>query len=561
MKHVYKRPKMYPKQEEAFFTDRRISCIEASTKAGKAMHHLEPVLTPSGEVPISKLQVGDVVVDPHGGVANVTGVFPQGVKALYRFSVQGVGSVLCCEEHLWKVSCDGVSFVFSTGALIGLLEDDVEVMVPVYENGFLSLEKLTSIEFETHDEAVCISVDSQKRLFVTRSGIVTHNTHAAVAWIFEKALIEGKPGRNYWWVAPISGQAEIAFRRMKLAIPFKDLYKDNQVQQYITLPNDARIWFKSGDKPDSLYGEDVFGAVIDEASRVKEESWHAVRSTLTATRGPIRLIGNVKGKNNWFYKLSRVAESGADPNMYYEKITAIDAVAAGVLDVQEILDAKKIYPENVFKELYLAEPSDDHGNPFGWDHIEACVFKDKDGKPTQKLADGPPVAFGWDVAKSTNWTVGIGLNRKGQVCEYYRWRDNWDATIKRILAVTKRKPAYVDSTGGGDPIEEALQRAGGGNFQGLKFSRQSKQDLMVLLATGIQQREVGYPMGEIVKELHAFEYEISPSGNVLYSAPRGVHDDTVDALAMAYKMLKEQQYHSIDVAPIQLLRQSPWAIT
>jgi phage FluMu gp28-like protein len=274
----------------------------------------------------------------------------------------------------------------------------------------------------------------------------------------------------------------------------------------------------------------------------------------------VRLIGNIKGRNNWFYKLARVAESGADPNMHFEKITCVDAVAAGVLDIEEIKAAKRIYPENVFRELYLAEPSDDQGNPFGYKYIERCIFKDEDNKPTNRLAEGPPIAFGWDVAKSMNWTVGIGLNRKGQVCEFHRWKDNWDGTINRIISVTRSVAAYVDSTGGGDPIEETLRRRGGNNFRGMKFSRQSKQDLMVLLATGIQQEKIGFPDGPIVKELLAFEYEVSPSGNVLYSAPKGVHDDTVDALAMAYKMLREQQFTTMDVAPLEINRESPWAI-
>lgn len=401
---------------------------------------------------------------------------------------------------------------------------------------------------------------NDKRITVCEASTKAGKTHGAIAWLFEQALIHGKPGREYWWVAPVASQSEIAFRRMKLAIPFRELYKDHKVQQYIELPNDARIRFKSADHPDSLYGEDVWAAVIDEASRVKEDSWHAVRSTLTATRGPIRLIGNVKGRNNWFYQLARIAQTGADPNMNYEKITCIDAVAAGVLDIEEIKAAKRIYPENVFRELYLAEASDDHGNPFGYDYIEKCIFRDEDGKRTQKLADGPAIAYGWDVAKSMNFTVGIGLNRKGEVCEFHRWKDNWEGTISRILSIVGNKPAYVDSTGGGDPIEESLQRRGGANFRGMKFSRQSKQDLMVLLATGIQQQKIKFPDGVIVTELNAFEYDISPSGNVLYSAPKGVHDDCVDSLAMAYKMLREQQFTTLDVAPIEITRTSPWAI-
>jgi hypothetical protein len=36
---------------------------------------------------------------------------------------------------------------------------------------------------------------------------------------------------------------------------------------------------QSADNPDTLYGEDVHAAVIDEASRMKEDSFYAVRST------------------------------------------------------------------------------------------------------------------------------------------------------------------------------------------------------------------------------------------------------------------------------------------
>lgn len=400
---------------------------------------------------------------------------------------------------------------------------------------------------------------NDKRISTCEGGTKSGKTVCAISWLFEKALIDGNKRKNYWWVAPVASQSEIAFRRMKDAIPFRELYSDNKVQQVITLANGARIAFKTGDNPDNLYGEDVYACIIDEASRVKPESWHAVRSTLTATRGPIRMVGNVKGRSNWFYRLCRMAEEG-HPDMAYTKLTCYDAAKAGVIDWQEIEDAKKIYPENVFKELYLCEPADDHGNPFGSEYIQRQILIDAEGRPTRDTAKGKPIAWGWDVAKSMNWTVGIGLNKRGEVCEFHRWRDSWDATLKRIIALTGRVPAYVDSTGGGDPVDEILQRHGGTNFRGFKFSRQSKQDLMVLLATGIQQAKLWYPDGRIVEELEAFEYEISPSGNVLYSAPRGVHDDAVDALAMAYKMYNQNTYSQVVVAPQELTRDSPWQL-
>lgn len=194
-----------------------------------------------------------------------------------------------------------------------------------------------------------------------RYGVIEASTKAGktagcLIWLFERASVYGGSGRAYWWVAPVYSQAEIAFRRMKRALP-RSLYKSNDTEQTLELPNGARLFFKSGEKPDNLYGEDVYAAVVDEASRIREESWHALRSTLTATRGPVRIIGNVKGRGNWFYHLARKAQRGA-PDMHYAKITAYDAVAAGILNQQEIDDARSVLPEQVFRELYEASPGD-----------------------------------------------------------------------------------------------------------------------------------------------------------------------------------------------------------
>ena len=94
--------------------------------------------------------------------------------------------------------------------------------------------------------------------------------------------------------------------------------------------------------------------VIDEASRVKADSWYACRSTLTATKGPVRIIGNVRGKKNWMYTLARRAEAG-DPGLEYHKITADDAVASGVLDREEIESARADLPDDVFDQLVLRQ--------------------------------------------------------------------------------------------------------------------------------------------------------------------------------------------------------------
>jgi phage FluMu gp28-like protein len=364
------------------------------------------------------------------------------------------------------------------------------------------------------DERYCIVEGS------TKSG----KTAPCLIWLAEQAMA-GKEGWNYWWVAPVYSQAEIAYRRMKRGLP-RELYHSNDSDKWIELANGTRIWFKTAEKPDNLYGEDVYAAVIDEASRCREEAWEAIRSTITATRGPVRIIGNVKGRKNWAYRMARKAEAG-ESGMHYARVTAYDAVKAGILDHDEIEAARRELPDAVFRELYLAEASDDEGNPFGIKAIRECIAP---------LSEADPKAWGWDLAKSVDWTAGIALDRKRRTCRFHRFQKPWQETIETIRHETAATPALVDSTGVGDPIVESLQRAQGRNFEGFKFSSPSKQQLMEGLALAIQRQEVRFPDGVIVSELEAFEYVYTRTG-VRYSAPEGMHDDCVMALALAVQKM------------------------
>jgi len=56
------------------------------------------------------------------------------------------------------------------------------------------------------------------------------------------------------------------------------------------------------------------------------------------------------------------------------------------------------------------------------------------------------------------------------------------------------------------------------------------------LALAFEQESIGIPDNQILlNELQAFSIERLPSGNYRYTAPNGMHDDTVIALALANK--------------------------
>lgn len=378
-------------------------------------------------------------------------------------------------------------------------------------------------------------IDCPERYAVIEASTKSGKTTSMIVWLFEEAL-KAKRNQSVFWIAPVFLQARIAFDRMQDYISDKKFFTVNEARLSITLAHGAIISFKGSDNPDTLYGDDCYAAVIDEASRVKEDSWHAIRTTLTKTGGKCKLIGNVKGRHNFFYLLAQKAKKG-EADFYYKKITAYDAVKAGILSLAEVEDSKALLPDNVFKRDYLAEPSDDGGNPFGLQFIQQCAYP---------MSSAEPVCFGIDLAKSIDFTVIIGLDKNGCVCYFDRAQCPYEETIRKINNL-KQAPCMIDSTGVGAAVVEKVQMTRH-TVTGFHFSQTSKQEIMGGLAVGIQQRKLSFPdysttklhygdPGNIKIELESFEYEYTQTG-VRYSAPSGLHDDCVCALALAYHQFK-----------------------
>lgn|GEM_PF-1121401 len=201
-----------------------------------------------------------------------------------------------------------------------------------------------------------------ERFTIVEASTKTGKTFSMIYRIFEiahgfengKKVLDVKSGYNFWWIAPVYSQAKIAFDRLWGVIGRSGLYTRNKSELTITTPLGSVIDFKSADNPDNLYGEDVYFAVFDEFTRAKPEAWYALRSTLSFTKAKCKFIGNYKGNSNWGHQLGLKSET--DPENYkYFKITAYDAVDAGILDKEEVEQARKDLPAFMFKALYLAE--------------------------------------------------------------------------------------------------------------------------------------------------------------------------------------------------------------
>jgi len=270
---------------------------------------------------------------------------------------------------------------------------------------------------------------SPQRIVITEASTKAGKSVGALCWLFEQGWAGGG-GRSYGWMAPINKTAmEIGYRGMK---EFLDQWDDKRLfwrevisKQQIEITDRSkkvhcRFNFFGSEDPDSVYGFEYWAAVVDEGSRCREESWQALFTTMTFTNGPMRVIGNVKNKGTWMYRLGELGRKGSD--LYgYQKITAIDAMEAGVLTKEAIDAARETLPDEIFERDYMAVPHDDARSFFRSQVLEKQreLFVRKPVRrrfshQTNELTDDPGgnwYCWGGPVySKCTNYVFGIDIS-------------------------------------------------------------------------------------------------------------------------------------------------------
>lgn len=343
---------------------------------------------------------------------------------------------------------------------------------------------------------------------------------------FGKSLISqnisienGLANKKVAYITPTYQLGKTFFQEICKILPEK-VYKKNESDLTISFITGGQIRFFTGERLDALRGLKFHLVIIDEASYIAnlQEGWlNSIRPTLTDYKGLAIFLSTPRGKN-FFYSLYM---KGGEPDWESFKFTTYDNPH---IDPSEVDAAKFQLPNVVFEQEYMANPMENAANPFGSEHINACV---KDG------IAGKAEYYGIDLAKSVDWTVIIGLDKLGQVVHFERFQKDWLQTKETILRLPKNLPIMIDSTGVGDAIVEELQKKFT-QMHGFKFTSTSKQQLLEALANSIQTKTISYPNGLIKEELEIFEYTFTPTG-VRYSAPTGFHDDCVIALALANK--------------------------
>lgn len=321
------------------------------------------------------------------------------------------------------------------------------------------------------------------------------------------------------------------------AIIFQPIEKRKNAQERrIEFVTGGLLEFWSLDDINAGRGRKYKRVIVDEAAMVKMlmDHWQIVlRSTLADYEGDAWFLSTPKGRNG-FWQMWQWGQDPLRPEWHSWQIPTHDNPH---INPSEIEAMRQSMPELIFNQEVMAQFLEDAGG----------VFRRVTDAATAVFLDKPqagPYVFGVDWGKMNDFTVIVVLDAKTkQMVHLDRFNQiDYHVQVGRLAALAERfRPVGIvaERNSMGDPIIEQLQRQG---LPVLPFTTTNATK-----TRAIDELAMAFERGEIeilndlilIGELQAYEMERLPSGMLRYSAPAGMHDDCVMALAMGWQGVME----------------------
>jgi hypothetical protein len=336
-------------------------------------------------------------------------------------------------------------------------------------------------------------------------------------------------GGRAWWIAPSYKISEVGWRplaRMARHIPGA---KVKLADKEVTLPNGGAVAVRSADSQGGLRGEGLDFVVFDECAFMREEAWtEEIRPALSDKLGRALFISTPKGRN-WFWNIwTRGQAHDGDWASFQFKTSDNPFIAPS-----EVEAAKADLPELVYLQEYEAQFVDMEGSVFR--RIQEAIY----GEALELPADKAQYVAGVDVAAAVDYTVCsvIDIGTNTMVYQDRFNRVDYNVLEDRLQALYHRwrlTNMVVEANSIGQPVLDHLYGRGMA-ITPFTTTNVTKQGIITDLQSAFEHGEIhiaNYPV--MVSELLSFESKRNASGSFSYSAPEGMHDDTVMSLALAW---------------------------
>jgi predicted phage terminase large subunit-like protein len=349
-----------------------------------------------------------------------------------------------------------------------------------------------------------------------------------------EAVLRASTGQACWWICPSfasaafqSGWRMLEFYSTKL--PGASLHS---LRRTLDLPGGGFVQFKTSEEIDSLRGESINFAVIDESAHIQslQNLWElCLRSCLLDRKGHAWFISTPHG-HNYFHDLFQRGKNGDAAWASFQ----FPSTSNPYLDATELADIAKDMPTLVKRQEIDAE----------FVQLAGAMFKRDDVRILETEPAGVHWVRSWDLAFTTkttsDYTAGIKVGMMEDGCivvtNIVRGRWEWPQAV-RIIAATAQAdgptvPQGIEVVGAqtgmiqtlmADPLLANL------TFQPISV-HQDKVSRALPVISRCEQKKLAIVRGDWNKE---FLDELS-------SFPESKHDDMVDALSASLVMLSSE---------------------
>ena len=349
-----------------------------------------------------------------------------------------------------------------------------------------------------------------------------------------ECLDAASKGGRAWWVSPSYKTSEVGWRPLRQIVRKIPNAEIRLADRMVILPGGGLVAIRSADNPDSLRGEGLDFVVMDECAFMQKEAWtEAIRPALSDRQGKALFISTPKGRN-WFWENYQRGINGEEGWASWTFPTSTNPF----IEKGEIEAARRDLPEIIFRQEYLAEFIESDGGVFR--RVQEAAILDP-----QEPQAGRQYVAGVDVASSVDFTVVSVLDAESKEMVYLdRFnRVDYPVLIDRLESVYHRynlTSMVVESNSIGRPvIDELVSR--GLNIVPFTTTSATKQVIIQNLQSAFENGQIRVLNDAVlIGELLSFESKRNASGGFSYSAPDGMHDDTVMALAFAWNAMQER---------------------
>jgi len=296
--------------------------------------------------------------------------------------------------------------------------------------------------------------------------------------------------------------------------------------------------------------------VMDEAAFMPEDVVASVIFPMLATTtGTAIMLSTPWGRDHVFYR------SFKNPNYWSQHVRAEQCPR---ITKEFLEEQRRDIGELRYKMEYEAEFVEDENSYFKQDLIRECT-EDYDLIDEDVLTKDERVSgnyyLGADFGKKVDYSVIALLKEENNDCfrlvflKQFPLGTPYTDIVAYIHNLNQRFDiirGYCDQSAIGESLIEEIQQFAP-QINGLTFTAKTKQDLLTLLQTRMEQKRLTLPLDrELLSQINEQQYRFSRSpvkpterpietGTLIFYHPIGTHDDQLWALALATYTTKQKE--------------------